>query len=87
MVQKLYDSLISVFSGGDSFLWFVPGIRPCVFCCRHGAAQSGKTTAGMLKDFTELKCRFSLTARKPHFVIHRDFRSVDSVYRIALRAE
>ena len=70
MVQKLYDSLISVFSGGDSFLWFVPGIRPCVFCCRPGAVRSGKTTAGVPKDFTELKCRFSLTARKPRFIIH-----------------
>lgn len=70
MVQKLYHFLISVFSGGDSFLCGVPGIRPCVFCCRHGAVRSGKTTAGVPKVFTELKCRCLLTARKPHFVIH-----------------
>ena len=82
----MYDSLISVFSGGDSFLCGVPCIRLCVFCCRHGAVRSGKTTAGVPKVFTELKCRFSLTARKPHFVIHRDFRSYDSVYCTALRA-
>ena len=87
MVQKLYDSLISVFSGGDSFLCGVPGIRPCVFCCRHGAVRSGKTTAGVPKVFTELKCRCFLTARKPRFVIRRDFESYDFVYCTALRAE
>lgn len=51
VVQKLYDSLISVFSGGDSFLCLLPGIRPCVFCCRHGAVRSGKTTVGVPKVF------------------------------------
>ena len=83
----MYDSLISVFSGGDSFLCLMPCIRPCVFCCRHGAVRSGKTTAGVPKDFTELKCRFSLTARKPRFVIRREFRSYDFAHCIALRAE
>lgn len=66
MVQKLYDSLISVFSGGERILCYVPGTRPGIFRCRHGAARSGKTTVGVPKVFTELECRFFLTARQPY---------------------
>ena len=63
----MYHSLISVFSGGDGFLCGVPCIRPCVFCCRHGAAQSGKTTAGVPKVFTKLECRLYFNDTKASF--------------------
>lgn len=60
----MYDSLISVFSGGDSFLCGVPCIRPCVFCCRHGAERSGKTIAGVPKVFTKLEHRLYCNGAK-----------------------